>query len=117
MINIAFGVSFTDINTHWAKNDISTLANNELVSGYEDNTFRPTQKIKRDEFIAIVMRLLEEQLGKEKLDSLLEQSLDKSDLLPWEEEYDEVYDTVKHGVALLLKYLKDFHHSPNLIYH
>jgi len=95
MTNIAFGVSFNDINVHWARNDISTLADNGLVSGYEDNTFRPNQRIKRDEFIAIVMRLLEDQLGSSQLESLIENSLNKSNLLPWEEEYDEVYDILQ----------------------
>lgn len=95
LINIGVAASFNDITNHWAKNDILSLAKNNLVSGYEDNTFRPSRNIKRDEFIVIVMRLLRDQLGEEALNQLIEEASDKSHLLPWEKEYDEVYDILQ----------------------
>src|SRR6056297_2127961 len=85
-INIGFAAIFNDIENHWAKNDILSLAEDDLVSGYEDNTFRPSRNIKRDEFIVIVMRLLRDQLGEEALNLLIDESSDKSYLLPWEKE-------------------------------
>ncbi|MFP4456930.1 MAG: S-layer homology domain-containing protein [Clostridia bacterium] len=95
LINIGFANTFNDITNHWARNDILSLANDGLVSGYENNTFRPSQNIKRDEFIVLVMRLIRNELGDEQLDQLIDQSLNKSQLLPWEKEYDKVYDILQ----------------------
>lgn len=47
--------SFTDIETHWAKSDIVTLVQNNILNGYSDNTFRPNDKITVAEFLKIVV--------------------------------------------------------------
>lgn len=51
--------AMTDINNHWAKNDINYLIENKIMSGYNDNTFRPDNKITRAEFLKIVNNVFE----------------------------------------------------------
>ena len=47
---------FTDVSADaWYNNAISTLANAGVLSGYEDNTFRPDQPITRAELVKIAM--------------------------------------------------------------
>ncbi len=50
--------NFTDINNHWAKNYILELANLKYINGYSDKTFKPEDKIKRDECVVLVNRAL-----------------------------------------------------------
>ena len=51
-------VTFSDIEGHWAKPYIDTLSPIGVVNGYPDGTFAPEGKIKRMEFIAIVVNAL-----------------------------------------------------------
>lgn len=48
--------NFTDINGHWAENEIKTLAKDGYISGFSDGTFRPDAPITYAEFAAIVSR-------------------------------------------------------------
>lgn len=50
--------SFEDTATHWAKDDISTLASKLIAEGKGDNLFAPEHDIKRAEFAALVVRSL-----------------------------------------------------------
>jgi len=43
-----------DINGHWAEDVITTLYENEILAGYEDNTFAPDETIGIDEFISML---------------------------------------------------------------
>ena len=49
---------FSDISDSWAREIINIVAENDLVNGYEDGTFRPDQMITRAETMAIINRLL-----------------------------------------------------------
>jgi|GEM_PF-4145959 len=51
--------SFTDIQNSWAKDAITAFANAGLINGYSDGTFRPNQKISREEMVVILSRLLQ----------------------------------------------------------
>ena len=51
-------VDFSDIATHWAKDEISAAANNGWINGYTDGTFRPNNKITRAEAMTLVNRVL-----------------------------------------------------------
>lgn len=51
-------VDFSDIASHWAKNEISAAANNGWINGYIDGTFRPNNKITRAEAMTLVNRVL-----------------------------------------------------------
>jgi hypothetical protein len=50
--------NFTDIKNHWAKNYILELADLKYISGYSDGTFKPENKIKRDECVVMINRAL-----------------------------------------------------------
>ena len=50
--------NFNDLNNHWAKNYILKLASLKYISGYSDGTFKPENKIKRDECVVLVNRAL-----------------------------------------------------------
>ena len=50
---------FADISaSHWAYNAISTLSDKNIVSGYDDNTFKPDKEITREEFVKIIVSAL-----------------------------------------------------------
>lgn len=51
-----FAAPVTDIENHWAKEQINAWAEKGLVNGYEDGTFRPDNNISRAEFMALVNR-------------------------------------------------------------
>jgi N-acetylmuramoyl-L-alanine amidase len=48
--------SFQDIQGHWAKGYIDTLANKLVVEGVSDTSFQPERSITRAEFAALVVR-------------------------------------------------------------
>lgn len=50
--------NFTDIKNHWAKKYILELADLKYISGYSDGTFKPENKIKRDECVVLINRAL-----------------------------------------------------------
>ncbi len=51
------GVSLTDINNHWAKENIQRAIKLGLIVGYDDNTFKPDKYITREEIVTILDRL------------------------------------------------------------
>jgi murein DD-endopeptidase MepM/ murein hydrolase activator NlpD len=51
----SFATDFSDINNHWAKSYIEKVSTYDAISGYPDGTFKPDNKIKRIEFIAIIV--------------------------------------------------------------
>ncbi len=53
----------TDIENSWAKNAITNLYNNGVLSGYEDKTFRPNRTATRAEFVSLVNRLIKRPAG------------------------------------------------------
>ena len=50
--------TFSDVSSHWAKDEISIAANHGWIKGYEDGSFRPDQKITRAETMTLVNRVL-----------------------------------------------------------
>ena len=54
---------FTDIENHWAKNNIIIFSNLRFVNGYEDNIFAPENQITRAEFVVMVNRIIGVQLS------------------------------------------------------
>ena len=46
--------TFSDIQDHWARPFIQTLAQEGLVNGFADRTFQPDQTISRDQFNSII---------------------------------------------------------------
>ena len=52
---------FSDIATHWAKDEISIAYNNGWITGYPDGTFGPQRDITRAENMTLVNRVLNRQ--------------------------------------------------------
>ena len=50
--------NFSDIASHWAKDEIGVAANKGWINGYPDSTFRPDQYITRAEAMTLVNRVL-----------------------------------------------------------
>ncbi len=50
----SFAASPSDIESHWAKNQIQGWLDKGIVSGYPDGTFKPDATISRAEFMSIV---------------------------------------------------------------
>ena len=75
---------FTDIASHWAKNEIGIAANKGWINGYPDDTFRPNQYITRAEAMTLVNRVLNRlpENSSDLLDSMIKWS-DNSDTSAW----------------------------------
>ncbi len=50
--------NFTDVNDHWAENEIHEAAAHGWIRGYEDGTFKPDQFITRAEAMTMINRVL-----------------------------------------------------------
>ncbi|CAK4867174.1 unnamed protein product [Aphanomyces euteiches] len=50
--------SFSDLNGHWAKQDIELLASKQIISGTSKTAFTPNAKITRAEFASLLVRSL-----------------------------------------------------------
>ena len=74
---------FPDIDKHWAKDYINTAANEGIINGYEDGTFRPDQPITRAEAMTIVNRVLERHPDKDHLLADMIQWPDNMDTEKW----------------------------------
>ena len=72
---------FSDIASHWAKDEIGIAANKGWINGYPDSTFRPDQYITRAEAMTIVNRVLNRL--PEKSDDLLDE------MIKWPDNADE----------------------------
>ena len=66
LANVTFAADLSDLNAHWAKNQIETWVNQDLASGYPDGTFKPDREISRAEFVSLVNRSFSIQNSNEK---------------------------------------------------
>ena len=55
--SLALAVSFSDIEEHWGRKAIDDLVSKKIINGYEDGTFRPDNKITREEVAALICRM------------------------------------------------------------
>ncbi len=49
---------FSDVKGHWAEEHISKWLSKELITGYQDESFKPDRNITRAEFMALVNRAM-----------------------------------------------------------
>lgn len=64
----ATATNFVDIQSHWARPFIEALAQESLINGYSDRTFRPDQPVTRAQFAAMIQQAFDEnniQLSRE----------------------------------------------------
>lgn len=52
----AFAAGFSDVQGHWAEDQINQWAEKGLAGGYADGTFKPNKEVTRAEFVALVNR-------------------------------------------------------------
>jgi hypothetical protein len=55
----ATAAEFVDIQRHWARPFIETLARENLINGFSDGTFRPDQPVTRAQFAAMIQQAFE----------------------------------------------------------
>lgn len=64
-VSLLFAVSASaqpsDVQGHWAENQVTEWVENGLAAGYQDGTFKPNNQITRAEFVALVNRAFEKQ--------------------------------------------------------
>jgi hypothetical protein len=56
----ATAASFVDIQRHWARPFIEALAQENLINGFSDQTFRPDQPVTRAQFAAMIQQAFDE---------------------------------------------------------
>ncbi len=57
LFSLAF--AFNDIDeSHWAYNEVSKMANDGYLKGYEDNSFKPNKEVTREEFAQMFYNVL-----------------------------------------------------------
>ncbi|SHK56931.1 S-layer homology domain-containing protein [Tepidibacter formicigenes] len=59
-------ITFEDIQAHWAKDNIESMATKGVVKGYNKDEFRPNNKITRAEFAKLLVNALELDVLKDK---------------------------------------------------
>ncbi|MGN1318206.1 MAG: S-layer homology domain-containing protein [Lachnospirales bacterium] len=98
---------FIDISNHWAKDIINEISDKNIVSGYEDNTFRPNNSITRAEFLTILYN-----------SNLVSKEIKNTEISFMDITGNEwYYDYVKWGVEnnLILGYIDDTFRGDNII--
>lgn len=65
--NNTSGISFADVDSHWAQKAIVLAASTGWINGYEDGSFRPDREITRAEAVTILNRVLGRTIDKEAL--------------------------------------------------
>ncbi|HEY9608557.1 S-layer homology domain-containing protein [Allocoleopsis sp.] len=56
----ATAATFVDIQRHWARPFIEALAQENLINGFSDQTFRPDQPVTRAQFAAMIQQAFDE---------------------------------------------------------
>jgi len=79
--SLIFANGFSDIENHWAKNEIESWIKRGLIEGYSDGTFRPNNDITRAEFIKLTNRAF---------GYIKEDTISFSDVLPSDWFYSEI---------------------------
>ena len=64
----ASSISFKDLDTsHWAYSTIIDMAENGLIKGYDDSTFKPEKEVTREEFAQMVYNAVKKEATTEQL--------------------------------------------------
>lgn len=76
--------SFEDVVAgSWYADFVATLVSNEIVQGYEDNTFKPAGLISRSEIAKMIAGALDVEITEEEVDVLLNGYKDKNEIPNW----------------------------------
>lgn len=58
-LQVKAATKFSDVEKHWAKNEIMYLSERNIIGGYPDGTFKPNQPITRAQASAMLIKALE----------------------------------------------------------
>ena len=98
---VTITMQFKDIESAaWALKDISKMYSQDVIKGYKDGTFRPNNAIKRQEAVAMAIRLM--GLEKDAVNKSVNQSVYGSTYLPFEDSK-QIDNWAKGYVALALE--------------
>ncbi|MHB8172316.1 MAG: S-layer homology domain-containing protein [Thermincolia bacterium] len=98
---VTITMQFYDIESAaWALKDISKMYSQDIIKGYKDGTFRPNNVIKRQEAVAMAIRLM--GLEKDVVNKSVYQSVYGSAYLPFEDSK-QIENWAKGYVALALE--------------
>ncbi len=56
---IEYDKSFSDIEDHWSKDYVKSMIAKHVIDGFEDNTYRPEDKLTRAQFAKLLVEVLE----------------------------------------------------------
>jgi len=60
--SVAMASNFKDVpSNYWAATQIKTLTEQQVITGYSDNTFKPEKKVTRQEFSSMLVKALNQQ--------------------------------------------------------
>lgn len=48
----------SDVDTHWAKEEVNYMVEKEVIKGYPDGTFKPNDNMKKSEFYTVINGLM-----------------------------------------------------------
>lgn len=78
-------VSYTDVRGRWSAKAIASLVDKQIMKGYSDNTFKPAQKIRREEFAVIAYNYMS-YMGLAAPEASGKRFADESSISPWAKE-------------------------------
>ncbi len=70
--------AFSDIENHWARDDINIAVANGFINGYNDNTFKPDDPITREQMANIIVKAAKLEVSSEE-----SSFADNDDISPW----------------------------------
>lgn len=92
-----------DISGHWAEDVITTLHENEIIAGYEDNTFAPDATIGIDEFISMLVGYLKVEVkpsGNYWAENIINKAIEMGIVRPGE--FDDYTRNINRGEMALM---------------
>ncbi len=55
IVGVTTTSNFTDVNSHWALNNIVAATDRGITNGFEDNTFRPDEKVTYEQAVKMIV--------------------------------------------------------------
>ncbi|MBB6217239.1 beta propeller repeat protein [Anaerosolibacter carboniphilus] len=126
-----YNKQFKDMNSHWAREIVDVIAARYIISGYEDETFRPDKPMTRAEFVTVIMksmgdREINQNLSEEKIFTDVEENFWAKEFVyaahqkGWVSGYDGKFNpnqpiTREQMVTILMKVLADTNRELNIV--
>ena len=56
-VGMSFGASYADMSKHWAESYVQNIKEKQIISGYEDGSFKPDKSVSRLEAIIMISKM------------------------------------------------------------